>query len=99
MDAVLNTDTPVIVCNFTGSAMNLSLADEKAAAVIQAWYPGAQGGAALAKILFGEVSPSGNFQLHSIKVLIHYQRLRIILCEAGHIDILRRNHSIHLDTD
>ena len=59
MDAVLNTDTPVIVCNFTGSAMNLSLADEKAAAVIQAWYPGAQGGAALAKILFGEVSPSG----------------------------------------
>lgn len=59
MDAVLNTDTPVIVCNFTGSAMNLSLADEKAAAVIQAWYPGAQGGAALAKNLFGEVSPSG----------------------------------------
>ncbi|MFQ7833870.1 MAG: glycoside hydrolase family 3 C-terminal domain-containing protein [Mediterraneibacter gnavus] len=59
MDAVLNTDTPVIVCNFTGSAMKLSLADEKAAAVIQAWYPGAQGGAALAKILFGEVSPSG----------------------------------------
>ena len=59
MDAVLNTDTPVIVCNFTGSAMKLSLADEKAAAVIQAWYPGAQGGAALAKILLGEVSPSG----------------------------------------
>ena len=33
MDAVLNTDTPVIVCNFTGSAMKLSLADEKAAEV------------------------------------------------------------------
>ena len=44
--------------------MNLSLADEKAAAVIQAWYPGAQGGAALAKILFGEVSPSGKLPVY-----------------------------------
>lgn len=59
MEAVLGTGKPVIVCNFTGSAMNLSLAEEKACAVIQAWYPGAQGGKALARILFGEVSPSG----------------------------------------
>ena len=59
MEAVLGTGKPVIVCNFTGSAMNLSLAEEKARAVIQAWYPGAQGGKALARILFGEVSPSG----------------------------------------
>ena len=50
MKAVLNTGKPVIVCNFTGSAMNLSLAEEKADAVIQAWYPGARGGRALAKI-------------------------------------------------
>ncbi len=59
MEAVLNCGKPVIVCNFTGSAMDLTLADEKAAAVLQAWYPGAQGGRALARILFGEVSPSG----------------------------------------
>ncbi|MGN0293301.1 MAG: glycoside hydrolase family 3 C-terminal domain-containing protein, partial [Lachnospiraceae bacterium] len=59
MEAVLNTGKDVIVCVFAGSAMNLALADEKAAAVIQAWYPGSRGGRALANILFGEVSPSG----------------------------------------
>lgn len=63
MEAVLETGKPVIVCNFTGSAMDLSLADEKAAAVIQAWYPGAQGGKALADILFGAVSPSGKLPI------------------------------------
>lgn len=59
MEEVLNTGKDVIVCIFAGSALNLSLADEKAAAVIQTWYPGAAGGWALADILFGEVSPSG----------------------------------------
>ncbi len=56
---VLKTGKPVIVCIFSGSAMDLNLADEKAGAVIQAWYPGARGGAALADILFGRLSPSG----------------------------------------
>lgn len=59
LQKVLNTEKPVIVCMFSGSAMDLNLADEKAAAVIQAWYPGAQGGKALAHILFGEISPAG----------------------------------------
>jgi beta-glucosidase len=35
------------------------LADEKADAIIQAWYPGAQGGRALAQLVFGDFSPSG----------------------------------------
>ena len=69
MKAVLNTGKPVIVCNFTGSAMNLSLAEEKADAVIQAWYPGARGGRALAKILFGEVSPCGKLPVTFYKSL------------------------------
>lgn len=63
MHAVLETGKKVIVCNFTGSAMNLSEAEEKAEAVIQAWYPGSQGGKALANILFGEVSPSGKLPI------------------------------------
>jgi beta-glucosidase len=50
---------PVIVVSISGGAMALGLADEKAAAVIQAFYPGAEGGHALARLLFGLVSPSG----------------------------------------
>lgn len=59
MEAVLETGKPVIVCVFSGSALDLSLVEEKAAAVILAWYPGCRGGYALTDILFGKVSPSG----------------------------------------
>lgn len=63
MEAVLDCGKPVIVCVFSGSALDLSLADEKAVAVLQVWYPGCRGGHALADILFGKVSPSGKLPL------------------------------------
>lgn len=59
MEAVLAVGTPVVVCLMAGSAIDLSLADKKAAAVLQLWYPGARGGKAVADILFGDRSPSG----------------------------------------
>ena len=59
MEAVLATGKPVVVCLMTWSAMDLSLAQEKAAAVLQLWYPGARGGKAVADLLFGDYSPSG----------------------------------------
>lgn len=59
MDAVLECEKPVIVLNMTGSAMDLRKADEKSAAVLQVWYPGARGGKAVADVLFGKISPSG----------------------------------------
>ncbi len=51
-------NTPMIYVSCTGSAMNLCDQDKNCAAVIQAFYPGAEGGKALANILFGKVSPS-----------------------------------------
>ena len=59
MEAVLAVGKPVVVCLMAGSAIDLSLAQEKAAAVLQLWYPGARGGKAVADILFGDCSPSG----------------------------------------
>ncbi|MDE6846791.1 MAG: glycoside hydrolase family 3 C-terminal domain-containing protein [Lachnospiraceae bacterium] len=59
MEAVFAVGTPVILCLLSGSAIDLSLPDEKAAAVLQLWYPGARGGKAVADILFGDCSPSG----------------------------------------
>lgn len=59
MEAVFAVGKPVIVCLMTGSAMDLNLAQEKASAVLQLWYPGARGGKAVADILFGDCSPSG----------------------------------------
>lgn len=59
MEAVFAVGKPVVVCLLAGSAIDLSDAQEKAAAVLQLWYPGARGGKAVADILFGDCSPSG----------------------------------------
>jgi beta-glucosidase len=54
------TKTPVIAVVTGGSAVDLSAIDSYADAIILSWYPGEQGGNALADILFGDVSPSGH---------------------------------------
>lgn len=50
---------PVILVLLSGSALAVNWADEHIPAIIQGWYPGAQGGKAIADILFGEKNPEG----------------------------------------
>lgn len=59
MEAVCSVGKPVVLVLMTGGATDLRYADEHCAAIVQAWYPGARGGQAMAEVLFGEVSPSG----------------------------------------
>ena len=59
MDKVLALGKKTVVILMAGSSIDISAAQEKADAVLCAWYPGARGGKAVAEILFGEVSPSG----------------------------------------
>ncbi len=55
IDKIVKTGKPVIIVCAAGSAINTEC---EADALIHAWYPGSEGGTALAKILFGDVSPS-----------------------------------------
>ena len=59
LDAVLAVGKPTVVLLMAGSSVDLSAAEEKANAILLTWYPGARGGQAIARLLFGEASPSG----------------------------------------
>lgn len=63
MEVVKESGKPVILCLMAGSDIDLSYASEHFDAILQLWYPGAQGGNAVAKILFGEISPSGKLPI------------------------------------
>nr|WP_245653805.1 glycoside hydrolase family 3 C-terminal domain-containing protein [Novosphingobium rosa] len=57
------TGKPLVVVAMNGSPINLSWAKDKAAALVEAWYPGQSGGTAVAEVLSGKVNPSGRLPL------------------------------------
>ena len=58
-DEVMKLGKPTVFVNISGSCVALCDQDEKCDAVIQCFYPGAQGGNALADVILGKISPSG----------------------------------------
>jgi beta-glucosidase len=53
------TGKPIVFVNCSGSAIALPWEAEHLPAIVQAWYPGEQGGRAVAEILFGDENPAG----------------------------------------
>jgi beta-glucosidase len=63
VEALLATGKPVIAVLTGGSALALPWLAERAAAIVYAWYPGAEGGHAVADVLFGAVNPAGRLPI------------------------------------
>jgi len=61
--ALFTTGKPVVVVLITGRPYALSMLAESANAILEAWLPGEEGGAAIADILFGDVNPVGKLPM------------------------------------
>lgn len=59
LEAVVATGKPVVLVLVNGRPLNLSWASQHVPAILEAWYPGAEGGNAVADLLFGDANPGG----------------------------------------
>jgi beta-glucosidase len=59
LEAVHATGTPTALVLINGSPMTIGWADENIPAILEAWYPGEEGGTAIADVLWGDYNPAG----------------------------------------
>ncbi|GMQ62620.1 glycoside hydrolase family 3 C-terminal domain-containing protein [Vallitalea maricola] len=63
MEEVYKTGKPIILILLNGSAVAINWADDNIDAILEGWYPGGEGGNAIADIIFGADSPSGKLPI------------------------------------
>ena len=59
LEKVVATGKPVVLVLVNGRPLNIAWASQHVPAILEAWYPGTQGGSAVARLLFGDVVPGG----------------------------------------
>ncbi|OPZ87830.1 MAG: Xylan 1,4-beta-xylosidase precursor [bacterium ADurb.Bin429] len=59
LDMLAKFNKPMVVVLLNGSALAVNWAQDHAAAIVEAWYPGEAGGIAIAEVLFGDYNPGG----------------------------------------
>ncbi len=60
LEAVSALGKPVVLVLLTGRPLDVTWASEHVPAILNAWYPGSEGGHAVARLLFGDANPSGH---------------------------------------
>jgi beta-glucosidase len=63
LKAMQATGKPIVFVNCSGSAMAMPWEAEHLPAIVQAWYPGQEGGRAVAEVLFGDINPAGRLPI------------------------------------
>lgn len=63
IQAIANTGTPVVVVLVGGSAVTMSNWIDKVSSIADVWYPGEEGGRAVAAVLFGDHNPAGRLPI------------------------------------
>ena len=80
LEALKKTGKPLVVVYIEGRPLNKNWADENANALLTAYYPGEQGGNAIADVLFGDYNPSGRLPVsvprHVGQLPVYYNKPR-----------------------
>ncbi len=80
LEALKKTGKPLVVVYIEGRPLNKNWADENANALLTAYYPGEQGGSAIADVLFGDYNPSGRLPVsvprHVGQLPVYYNKPR-----------------------
>jgi beta-glucosidase len=63
LERIVALGKPTVLVVLAGSAIDLNWAHEHVNAILDAWYPGEEGGTAIADVLFGNVSPAGRLPI------------------------------------
>ena len=63
LEEVFALGKPTVLVLMNGSALAVNWADEKVPAILEAWYPGGEGGTAVAEALAGDFSPAGRLPI------------------------------------
>jgi beta-glucosidase len=79
LEAVAATGKPLVLIVFSGRPLAIPWAADHVSGILQGWYPGVQAGPALARTLFGDVSPSGKLTVSMPRSVgqepLHYDEL------------------------
>lgn len=85
LEALADVGKPLVVVYIQGRPLNMNLAAERAQALLTCWYPGEQGGAAVADVLFGDYNPSGRLP---VSVPRHEGQLPVYYSQEGSRDYM-----------
>lgn len=69
LQEIYKVNPNIIVVLVAGSSLAVNWMDEHVPAIVNAWYPGEQGGTAVAEVLFGDYNPAGRLPLTYYKSL------------------------------
>jgi len=80
LQRVIEVGKPVVVVLIEGRPLNLAGLEKRVTTLLTAWYPGQEGGSAIADVLFGKYNPAGRIAIsipeHVGQIPVYYNNLR-----------------------